>query len=292
MIHLLLLYRVIFYTFGFTILGFTIYKYIKTKNPIIGSFLFLWSAMTATAAAYVMNYYMHINLNIDRSFIGIKIQSLAICLIGVALPYFVHKIFNIINKAILNITVILAIIISISILIPGNEGRNFLFSNRVMLFITLSNIYSYILSLKTILSFKSKKDRKLGLLFMLTFLVLFSLLLVIDIMGLYSIHNNGFLFFPVFYMWIGGFFVFISITRKKFSITKSNNFKQKFITEYKLTKREYEIALLLADGLTYKKIAEKLFISLGTVSSHVMHIYDKTKTSSKIQLNKEISNFK
>ena len=42
-----------------------------------------------------------------------------------------------------------------------------------------------------------------------------------------------------------------------------------------LTQRENEILHLLSHGLLYKEIAEKLFISVGTVSQHVHNIYEK-----------------
>ena len=51
-----------------------------------------------------------------------------------------------------------------------------------------------------------------------------------------------------------------------------------------LSKREAEVANLLVDGMAYKEIATKLFISLSTVQSHVKQVYRKTSTSSKMQL--------
>ena len=54
-----------------------------------------------------------------------------------------------------------------------------------------------------------------------------------------------------------------------------------FIHEKKRTKkeilsnRENEVLELLADGLLYKEIADKLFISHGTVRQHIHNIYEK-----------------
>lgn len=292
MTHLLLLYRVIFYTFGFSILGISVYKYVNTRNPVIGSFLFLWSAMTATSAAYVINYYTSMNIDVDWSFVGFKIQGITVSLIGVALPFFVHRIFNIKSRIILRLIVLIAVTLSISLIIPLGESWYSLGIKGVMIFIVLSNIYSYIISFKSILNFNNKSDKRTGLFFMFSFLLFFGLLILIDIRPSALGQYNGFLFFPLFYMWIGGFCVFIGATRLNMKEKNSENSMDDFIHKYKLTKRESEIALLLAEGLTYKKIAEELFISSGTVSTHVMHIYEKTETNSKIQLNKEISKFK
>jgi len=53
---------------------------------------------------------------------------------------------------------------------------------------------------------------------------------------------------------------------------------------YKLTKREIEVFLLIKMGLRYKEIGERLFISERTVNKHVQNIFEKTGVSGKIQL--------
>ena len=50
-----------------------------------------------------------------------------------------------------------------------------------------------------------------------------------------------------------------------------------------LTDRETEILMLMVDGLDYKKIAEKLFISPLTVRTHTSKIYEKLHVNSKAQ---------
>jgi DNA-binding NarL/FixJ family response regulator len=48
-----------------------------------------------------------------------------------------------------------------------------------------------------------------------------------------------------------------------------------------LTPRESEILRSLADGLDYKQIAERHFISIDTVRGHIRHIYEKLQVHSK-----------
>ena len=48
-----------------------------------------------------------------------------------------------------------------------------------------------------------------------------------------------------------------------------------------LTPREMEILQWLVEGLSYKKIAEKLFISPLTVQSHIKKVYEKLQVHSK-----------
>ena len=47
--------------------------------------------------------------------------------------------------------------------------------------------------------------------------------------------------------------------------------------EWKFTKREVEIGLLIANGYSNQQIAEELFISEATVKKHATHIYEKAR---------------
>jgi DNA-binding NarL/FixJ family response regulator len=50
-----------------------------------------------------------------------------------------------------------------------------------------------------------------------------------------------------------------------------------------LSEREKEILKLMVDGLDYKAVAEKLFISPHTVRKHIANIYEKLHVTSKVQ---------
>jgi len=51
-------------------------------------------------------------------------------------------------------------------------------------------------------------------------------------------------------------------------------------TNITLTSRENEILVLLVEGYTYRKIAEKLFITYATVNKHISNIYSKLQVNS------------
>ena len=50
-----------------------------------------------------------------------------------------------------------------------------------------------------------------------------------------------------------------------------------------LTKREYEVLTLIAEGLSNKDIADRLFISEKTVKNHVSSIFKKIGVNDRIQ---------
>jgi predicted ATPase/DNA-binding CsgD family transcriptional regulator len=56
------------------------------------------------------------------------------------------------------------------------------------------------------------------------------------------------------------------------------------VTTEALTRREREIAILVASGLSNREIASRLFISRRTVDAHVEHIFAKLEISSRVKL--------
>jgi DNA-binding NarL/FixJ family response regulator len=53
--------------------------------------------------------------------------------------------------------------------------------------------------------------------------------------------------------------------------------------DYNLTARENEILYSLIEGLSYKKTAEKYFISISTIRTHICNIYHKLHVNSKTE---------
>ena len=68
-------------------------------------------------------------------------------------------------------------------------------------------------------------------------------------------------------------FAFSNIKQKLYYIQKNTN----------LTQREIEILKLLSIGVTNEEIAEKTFITLNTVKTHLYNIYKKIKVKNRLQ---------
>jgi DNA-binding NarL/FixJ family response regulator len=69
-------------------------------------------------------------------------------------------------------------------------------------------------------------------------------------------------------------------------------FRQKMspaIPDYGLTAREREILQGLTEGLSYQKIADKLYIHISTVRTHISSIYQKLHVNSKIEAVNKLS---
>lgn len=56
-----------------------------------------------------------------------------------------------------------------------------------------------------------------------------------------------------------------------------------YLQEHPLTKRELEILQLIVQGNTNSEIAEKLYLTIGTVKTHLRNIFNKLKVSDRTQ---------
>jgi DNA-binding CsgD family transcriptional regulator len=96
---------------------------------------------------------------------------------------------------------------------------------------------------------------------------------------------SGVLAFPLYFLWfcviamiyLVGYFV-------RPAAQAQDGLDESKFAEFKITEREKEIILLLQQGLTYKEIGVKLFISVHTVNNHVANIYAKAGASNRIDL--------
>jgi DNA-binding CsgD family transcriptional regulator/tetrahydromethanopterin S-methyltransferase subunit F len=62
-------------------------------------------------------------------------------------------------------------------------------------------------------------------------------------------------------------------------------------THTNLSKREYEVLLFMAEGLSDKEIADKIFVSVTTVRTHIRRIYDKLLVKNRTEAISLLSRF-
>jgi DNA-binding CsgD family transcriptional regulator len=96
---------------------------------------------------------------------------------------------------------------------------------------------------------------------------------------------SGLLAFPLYFLWFSVVsLVYLVGYFAKPAPAARAGIDEKKLAEFKITEREKEIILLLQQGLTYKEIGAKLFISVHTVNNHVANIYSKSGASNRIDL--------
>jgi len=65
-----------------------------------------------------------------------------------------------------------------------------------------------------------------------------------------------------------------------------------FISTYKITKREAEVVELISHGLTNQQIADRLYVSLTTVRTHIYNVFQKTGAESRVHLLRLVSGYR
>lgn len=86
---------------------------------------------------------------------------------------------------------------------------------------------------------------------------------------------------------LGGTLIPQRLAKKLFEPKSSKLVTQHIGPTNELTPREEEILSLIADGLTNKGIAEKLFLSEGTVKNYISSIYSKLEVSTRTEASKK-----
>ena len=51
-----------------------------------------------------------------------------------------------------------------------------------------------------------------------------------------------------------------------------------------LSKREQEVALFVAKGMSNQEVADKMYVSLRTIKAHLSSIYEKTGVRNRLEL--------
>jgi DNA-binding NarL/FixJ family response regulator len=78
------------------------------------------------------------------------------------------------------------------------------------------------------------------------------------------------------------------VARKMFNHISGQKLKRKDVSGYNLTKREKEVVQLLMEGLSYKEIAQRCFISMSTLNSHIINIYNKMDVHSRAEISAKL----
>jgi DNA-binding NarL/FixJ family response regulator len=82
---------------------------------------------------------------------------------------------------------------------------------------------------------------------------------------------------------LGGSPMSPSIARRTLQLLANPNKSTQSEPQHDLSTRELEILELLVEGLEYKEIAQRLFLSSHTVRTHIYNIYKKLQVTSKSQ---------
>jgi len=125
----------------------------------------------------------------------------------------------------------------------------------------------------------------------ISILVLFPALVFVDFVGwlvpAFSRRvNRGFSVLPLFLDIMSVSIAYASIldVLEPIPVAGVDSVDDGFIHKYALSPREAQVVPLVLRNLSYREIAEALFIAPGTVRTHVIHIYQKTNVQTRLEL--------
>ncbi|MEO0469878.1 MAG: helix-turn-helix transcriptional regulator [Bacteroidota bacterium] len=177
----------------------------------------------------------------------------------------------------------ISILLATAVLIGYLMGTLFILQFIVAVFLGLSVVGSMILVRRTKPEKKMLHREKAERIFAGAFVVILPLSLLAQFI---VDPENGLQFgfvFPLVFILLAGNKILDDLKRLSLLPSETNVQEQHF-DNFTLTKREREIAALLARGTTYKEIAEQLFISLPTVKTHASNIYRKCQVKNRSEL--------
>ena len=97
-------------------------------------------------------------------------------------------------------------------------------------------------------------------------------------------HQNDFLYSSIPYALYGVFLIFYFLRYPVLAPLEMTDLSETFLSRYGITDREREIILKVIQGKSNADIAGELFISLGTVKTHLHNIYRKIEVDSRYDL--------
>lgn len=225
----------------------------------------------------------------DDDFPGPKIIQYIITyaisiLMCIYLVWYLYKEFNIKTPntffKIKNLIIILSLCFALLFIIPYYYTGSLDFARSLFLIFPTVLSLIFIVYFFLIIKKKTKRDRYFKIQTNLGLSSIFSLVLLPALTYFGD-------FQPITHTIMTSSFFFVTIMEvNSYLYRLKNTYKlnQDIAELYNLTNRENEIVLQIIKGDSYKKIAENMFISYGTVRKHASNIFSKSKCSSRNEL--------
>lgn len=301
--HLVFLYDIACYTFGGFGLLFAAFTAAVHRNAIDGRYA---AFMTGLAVIIVMDtvsvYARNAEMRGDVFFALLPcIETAGGSLIIAFLPRFIHSFSAVPVKRILDLAFLLIAAFSLALGISWTFGARAVFPRgtfryedsiiilAVILYCVLAGrIYGKRWPLSGVTQEESARwNRIMGLVTVLTvsFIPFF---IFVDFFpeilpALSGLLPGDFRTYPFFFLLWN--LIYVIHTAPTYGRSDAKRGRWRF-ERFDLSPREREVASLLLEGMSYRGIAEKLFLSFATVKTYVNRIYEKTGAGNKMELSR------
>ena len=280
------------------------FVYHRTRNRLLGRYIFYLSSMTLVVLSYLFAL-SYANLNLaDVSFnlvlLIVFVSIISFALMMFSIPVFTHSLVlegtsawrNVMAGVVSAITLVLMI----SSLNIDMAGKRMSQSRGLPLYLALALFYLvvvYSIGLKIAYWKRLDEERKAIARNIVVLNLIFFPGIVYDL-HLYMTHQV-FVFTPIFYCVFSVLFTLYVAKRylrglKLGTADITEDSLDKALAGAGISSREKDIIRLMIDGLGNRKIAERLFISLNTVKTHNRNIFRKMSVRSRFELVMKLKN--
>ncbi len=295
--HLLMLIWIIICFIGFTSLCIYFLLFIKYKKKIFLTYLLSLTSFSLLIFLHTIDVYKSINITSNFDHLFFIIIRYFLILSEHFLFYFLYiSIFILMINEYKKIRILFLILLCLMIIIQNimffivKKDISIIRYNQF----TLLLYYFILLFISSLMFiFLNKKNiyiKLLGVSGYLLFIIFLPFLIIDVFTGRFSFHwkilPEKIYFMSIFYVFYNLFSIIVGIKviLTKPELNDSIKIPENFIKKNKLSERENEIILLVINGFSNKDISDKLFISVGTVKTHLNNIYKKINVSGRMAL--------
>lgn len=296
----LFIFYLISFVIGTSVLGLCMLLYIENRSAVLKYFLMILVTEFINDIFNIMLLYYKTETKIYFSVTAAAASFFQFLILG----FLIAEVAGFKLKKI-EVGVIGGVLLgaSLSIIAERAVGDSFLFKSINVLFYAVIGYYIYMI----VKGYKREKNKEVRLILTI---ILVAFIFAIPFALIREIFFNKIQYLnhiedSVIYLMInvGGVILFFRKMSLKMEIKKEtennervnensgieknteyNRVEKQAIEEFVLTQREKEITELIMDGLTNQEIADKLFISIKTVKTHIYNIYQKLDIKNRTEL--------
>jgi DNA-binding CsgD family transcriptional regulator len=296
--HLYFLYFLIIFILGIGTFSVTLVLYQKLQGRVLRAFLAFYTIMTMMVFFNTFTIYIQTNLTNPTPLLMVTfnvLRAASIYLLITAIPAFMHYLCNVSKTAVRNgifisLTIILFIGFHLFEYLPARETlirigpylEGTIFIGMIL--------YTIVVGFTAYPRLQDAAKKPLAQQYLWVLLIFFSGIFS----DMYLSHLVPIRIYPIFYGTLSIVFLrhFLSAEWQHAPqavenlpvATATGETLAERCAPYNITEREREVIALLLQGYSNPQIAEKLFISLSTVKSHLRNIYPKIGVKSRYEL--------
>jgi DNA-binding CsgD family transcriptional regulator len=300
--HFLVLYYIAVIMLGLAALAVSVVGTIRSRVASYWFLILFYGAFTASVAALFAREYLYVNIagfSLQAALMSYLVGSLLTVLCVTAITLYYHRVFAVRFQRFRDALVAaVALLNAAGFLWPEavslDASRDLFVRNLPILLASgaYMALFAYLLVVGAVGSKADRPPRELvliwgayafGVVGFLESLLGFVAQLRDPVVRL-SAAGQGFMFSTVPYALFGCILAYYFGSYLVADSAPPREVGDEFARRFQISTREREVIVLLNEGLGNREIAQKLFVSLATVKTHVHNIYEKTGARSRYEL--------